>query len=379
MKLLVVTTSFPRYQTDFAGGFIAELIMQLKQNHDVDPMVIAPHDSGLAKEDCLFDIPIKRFVYAPQSMETLAYHGGLAIKSTSLRYYTQVPIFIAAMIAHTLRFSKDVDIIHAQWLLSAIAAMVAGNVRNTPYIVTAHGSDVNLLKYKWQINVARTILRNASAIIAVSPKIKERLLKISSEAKVYYIPNGISERFISEPKIPDDKITVGYAGRLVKEKGVIEIITALKGLENVDLHIAGTGPLETYIQTLANKWNNIHYLGSIPPENMPRFYRNIDIFVLPSQMEGMPMTVLEAMASGKVVVASAVGGIPEALEHGKCGILLRDNEPTTIRRAIESLSTDRNRYIKLATNAYERAVKEYSIKKTAQKVFEIYKSVISRK
>jgi glycosyltransferase involved in cell wall biosynthesis len=135
--------------------------------------------------------------------------------------------------------------------------------------------------------------------------------------------------------------TFGTAARLVKDKGVDRLIRAMCHLNaNTRLMIAGTGHEEARLQALVDELDlqgRVQFLGELNPEDMPAFYQRLDAFVLPTHREGCPITVLEAIASGVPVVATAVGDVPYLVQAGENGYTINAPEPEVIAEQIRKV------------------------------------------
>jgi glycosyltransferase involved in cell wall biosynthesis len=173
--------------------------------------------------------------------------------------------------------------------------------------------------------IARPLLRRARVVIAVSEQLAEAACSAGAR-DVRFIPNGV--------EIPDqvgaeaDPPEVLYVGRLSEEKGIRELAEATRGL---NLVVAGDGPLRSLLPDA---------LGFIPHVEAQRLLARATVVVLPSRREGLPMALLEALAQGRAVVATPVGGIPSLVEDGVTGLLVPHGDPRALRAAVERLLAD---------------------------------------
>jgi glycosyltransferase involved in cell wall biosynthesis len=140
------------------------------------------------------------------------------------------------------------------------------------------------------------------------------------------IPNGVD--LPTATGVEAEPAEVLFVGRLSPEKGIEELVAATQGM---NLVVAGDGPLRRIVPGA---------LGFVPHDEVDRLYERAAVVVLPSYREGLPLCVLEAMAHGRPVVASAVGGIPELVEDGVTGFLVEPGDVAGLRAAIEKLLTD---------------------------------------
>jgi glycosyltransferase involved in cell wall biosynthesis len=200
--------------------------------------------------------------------------------------------------------------------------------------------------------------------------------------KIVVIPNGVTlERFSSRNRsfrlagFP----SILYLGGLLKRKGVDVLIRALVGLKSehpkVKLHIVGAGIALSYLKALSVQEGierDVVFWGQADYSSIPKFYGGADICVFPSRLEAFGIAILEAMASGKPIVASNVGGIPEIISDGKNGILVEPNDPEALSKAIVMVYQDNALMKRLSANALETATR-YSWKNIAEKYLCLYK------
>lgn len=230
------------------------------------------------------------------------------------------------MVRALRRAARGADLVHAHWLPGAAVAALAGR----PFVVTLHGSgsaggfaDLELARRApWLV---RLILGRARAVICVSEHLAGAMRECGL-ANVRVIPNGV--HIPDEAGEPDDPPAVLYAGRLSPEKNVDITAEATEGLNRI---VAGDGPLRHLFPDA---------LGFVHHDELERLYRRAAVVVLASQNEGLPIVVLEAMAHGRAVVATPVGGIPSVVEDGVTGLLVPPGDPDALRTAIVRLLDD---------------------------------------
>ncbi|MES0328015.1 MAG: glycosyltransferase, partial [Gammaproteobacteria bacterium] len=258
----------------------------------------------------------------------------------------------------TIRTIKP-DVIHThrvkENIFGSIAALLNGNI---PTLRTSHGAPEH--KPAWHNIPKRVILfldwfsgrLLQKKIIAVSDDLAEILQKDFPADKIKVIENGIdlatltttvkSVKLDIEQNVPSFRI--GIAGRLVPVKRVDLFIKAAAELLNTrpelktSFHIFGDGPLRAELTTLSKKLNiekMIHFEGHC--ENMRQELANLDILLITSDHEGLPMVLLEAMALKTAVIAHDVGGIPTVLKQGECGVLVSEHQPLAYADAIYKL------------------------------------------
>jgi glycosyltransferase involved in cell wall biosynthesis len=205
--------------------------------------------------------------------------------------------------------------------------MLVAPVANKPIVLTLHGSgtagrfeDLNVMAKAPRF--AGPLLRRARVVIGVS----EQLTKAARGAgakDARWIPNGVEV----PPEVGEeaDPPEVLFVGRLSEEKGIRELVRATEGL---NLAVAGDGPLRDLVPNA---------LGFVPHDEAQRLLSRAAVVVLPSHREGLPIVLLEAMARGRAIVATPVGGIPSLVEDGVTGLVVPKGDAEALRGAITRL------------------------------------------
>lgn len=222
--------------------------------------------------------------------------------------------------------------------------------------------------------------------IGISKEISKTVEKLYKIRDVYFIPNGIdTEKFHIDKQIGlslrkelgiNDNYVLLHIGRFQEQKNhtfLIDAFAEIKKLHpEVVLLLAGDGKLRQEIEEQVAKMNltnSVFFLGL--RQDIPQLLAAADIFVLPSIYEGMPLTILEAMAAGCPVVASAVGGVPEIVTHGATGFLFPSNDKTSMVNYILELLQNSILRKKFGEQAQKTAIK-FDIKETVKKYEELY-------
>lgn len=228
------------------------------------------------------------------------------------------------------------------------------------------------------------LLKNFNRIVAVSKDVKNILSKSGlREDKLCLIDNGIDIARFSNAhdtgKIKDDlgiprrSHVIGTVGRLTEEKGHIHLINAAKSVldkfPDSYFIIVGDGPLR---DSLAEASGTDHIIFTGTRNDIPELYSMMDVFVLPSLNEGLPMVLLEAMVSKKPVVASSVGAIPTLISHGENGLLVNKGDSHQLAGEILKLLEDHELRVCIGERGYEMVLANYSSGKMADHYLELY-------
>src|SRR5947207_8933440 len=248
------------------------------------------------------------------------------------------------MVRSLRRAARSTDLVHANWLAGAAVARFAGK----PFVVTLHGSGTagrfsDLALAERKPAVVRRLLRPASAVICVSPALAEAMQRVGI-ANVHEIPYGVE--IPEETGAEDEPPTVLFAGRLSPEKRIDVVAAATEGLPRF---VAGDGPLRDLLPDA---------LGFVPQEELFGLMDRAAVLLLTSEREGLPNVVLEAMARGKTVVSTPVGGIPAVIEDGQTGLLVPIGDVKATRAAVERALADPELRRRIGAAARER-VSEY--------------------
>lgn len=258
--------------------------------------------------------------------------------------------------------SRNMEIRRPDWILAhftlpggEVARRWAGRF-GVPYAVVLHGADVPDSQkrrfgavYPLIKPLVRRVWRQAARVIAVSDGLRELALRTWPGGRIEVVPNGVDiERFrpAEMPTVRDGGTLVVVAvARLVEIKGLQHLIAALARIpadmrSQIRLRLCGTGPYEGELRRQVREAGldeQVEFAGLIAYDEIPRQLRQSDVFVLPSLQEGLPLSLLEAMASGLPVVATAVGGIPGVVKDGVNGLLVPAAAPAALRDALVRL------------------------------------------
>jgi glycogen synthase len=339
LRVVVLTTSWPRSESEFAGRFVADAVERLRER-GVEVEVLAP---GSGYRD-----------YG------LAYGGGMA---ANLRRRPWVaPLMLLSMWRAVRRAARGADLVHAHWLLTAAVARFAGK----PFVVTLHGSgsagsfsDVELARRR--PGLVRALLRPAAAVICVSETVADAVRSIGVEAIV--IPNGV--RVPDQVGAPAEPPEVLYVGRLAPEKNIDTLVEAVGDL---NLVVAGDGPLRDRVPNA---------LGAVPHAEVERLLERASVVVAPCETEGFGLAAAEAMAFGRPVVAAAGGALLELVADGETGILVPPRDAPALRAAVERLLADPTLRERLGVAARGRARERFCWDSVIQRTLEVYRAVIA--
>lgn len=217
--------------------------------------------------------------------------------------------------------------------------------------------------------------------IVLSEHEKEVLSSRFSPKTVYALPNCVETGDNVDKTDKSSVLTIGYLGRITEAKGMKELLEACVTLQSkgipYQLKIAGSqGKNESYIEAFEKKLgNNFEYVGIISGNAKKDFLNSIDVFVLPSYFEGLPLSLLESMSYGAVPVVTSVGSIPEVVKNGVNGIVIKGHDVDSIVDAIISLYEQEGLRKELSKAARVTIVEQFSPARYFEKLNKIYQSV----
>lgn len=282
------------------------------------------------------------------------------------------------------------DIVHAHGYKADIYVYLAVRSLRMPFVSTCHNWIQNDRKAQFYGILDRQFLRRFSAIAAVSTDVEQRLLKAGVDAKrVWTIRNGIDLRPFdrARPALREELSCgscplVGLAGRLSIEKGVDVFLDAaafvVKQLPEAKFVVAGDGPQRAELNSRIDQLGlrrNVFMLGR--REDMPSFYASLDVLVSSSRLEGLPIGILEGMASRLPLVATTVGEIPNFVQNGRTGVLVRPEDPESLAEAIVALLKDIAKRERLGTASRQLVEEEFSARRMTADYIRFYERAVA--
>jgi len=281
---------------------------------------------------------------------------------------------------------RRADIVHCHGYRAAAIGSPAAWLARRPTIITAHNLFPNDAPSLARATMA-VISAAARRIIAVAPAVKESLTAAGvNQAKITVIPNGVEiPQDLSVPsvvpgvEVPPGSKLILCAARLTRVKGVHYMIEAAPrialSVPSVRVLIAGDGPDREELMRLADLRapSLVSFLGF--REDVPELMKLADVVAIPSLAEGFPITLAEAMAHARPIVASAVGGIADAVKDNETGLLVRPGDPEALAEALVKVLCDSALAARLGANARRFAVAKLSVEAMVRRTGQLYREV----
>ncbi|MGH8657594.1 MAG: glycosyltransferase family 4 protein [Gammaproteobacteria bacterium] len=353
MKLLTFSTLYPNSERPRHGIFVENRLRQLLGSGKAQSRVVAPIP--------WFPFKHPRFGYYAACARVAAVEERHGISIQHPRYsllpkfgMSSAPASLAiasfGTLKNILKDGYDFDLIDAHYLYpDGVAAVMLGKALSKPVVITARGTDINLIpRYRLPRRMIVWATRRAAGIIAVCQALKDAIVMLGiPEDKITVLRNGVDlDAFHPIPRDAEreglglKKRTLLCVGLLVELKGHDIAIRAMTKLPKYELMIIGEGEEEQHLKTLAASLgvtDRVRFLGAVAQQELKRFYSAADALVLCSSREGWANVLLEAMACGTPVVATKVGGTPEVVAVSEAGVLMQERSPQALVAAVHAL------------------------------------------
>lgn len=341
MRVLVVTKLFPNAAQPLLAPFNRQQMAALAGLADVRVLATIPYFPGgprggaIPMQETIEGVPVwhPRTLYIPKL--------GLPVAPA---------LYMASLMPYVRSHFLWADVVLACWAYpDGAAAIGLGALARRPVVVKVHGTDINDVAQRWQVRpILKRVLPRAHKVIAVSQglALAAQALGVAAD-RVALVPNGIN-RTLFHPRpqaparvalgVPEHARLVLFVGALAKTKGVEETLAAFASLapKQADLQLAmvGAGALQARCQLTAQMFpGRVFVTGALPPAQVAQWMAACDLLTLPSYNEGTPNVVLEALASGRPVVATRVGGIPDVLADPALGELVPKQDTVALAHA----------------------------------------------
>jgi colanic acid/amylovoran biosynthesis glycosyltransferase len=292
---------------------------------------------------------------------------------------------------------RPYDVIHCHFGPNGILAAELRELElvRSPFLTQFHGYDVTQYVREQGEHVYRNLFARGDVFLCVSNRIRQRAIQLGCDrrkARVHH--TGVKIRsipFALRELSADGSVRVLTVARLIEKKGVEfglrAIAQLVQAFPKLTYTIAGEGPLRTELTTFARELfieNHVHFVGAQTREAVARLMRDSDVLLAPSitahdgDEEGIPVVLMEALASGLPVVSTVHAGIPELVSHGNSGLLAPERDPETLAAHVRFLITHSNERRSMAT-AGRRAVEEnFDIDKLNLQLLSIYQELAAK-
>ena len=401
----MVATSYPKYPGDATAPFIAEIAAGVAA-HGVDVRLILPHHRQFAHPPRENGVTLITYRYAPHPWlavwgyaESLHADVGMRLQTLLALPFGVIASFVALLRA--IRQQRP-DVIHAHWVLpNGLPAAVAAWLYGLPLVISMHGSDVTMAErnpvFRW---VARQIFARCAVATACSADLHRRALALGAHPPTtHVVPYGVRVDAF-DPQLHDrDWVAAQYGvptnapllvavGRFVYKKGFTYLITALARIRatypDAMLVLAGYGDLEAEYRATAQHSgvdDAVVLPGQVDRSDIARLIASADVYCVPSvldqsgNVDGLPNTLLEGMAAGRPVVASAIAGIPDVLTDQVDALLVPPADADALATACLQVLAHPDRAARLGAAARDRVLHGLTWHEMTKQVVVLYTEV----
>ena len=393
--VVLITTSYPRFPGDLTGTAVEPIAHGVAaRGHAVH--VVAPWHPLVRRPAREGDVRFHFYRYAPlRSLNVFGYAGALrADVSMRPAAYAVAPLALLAAhrLARRVMRAHGATVIHAHWVIpgGATAAAAAGRL---PVVVSLHGSDLFLAERNPVVGgAARLAFRRADRVTACSTDLRDRAVALGADgARTETLLHGVDiDRFAPDPAtrrrvraahgLGDDAEIVFAVGRLVRKKGFEYLIDAFARLAPrrpaLRLVLAGSGDLDGELRARAAAGriaDRVRWLGAIPHDEVAGWLAAADVSAAPSvvddagNVDGLPNTILEALATGTPVVATHAGGIASVAVDRETALVVPERDAAALAAAIEALLSDAGLRAAIGGAARERMQREHTWERVAER------------
>jgi glycosyltransferase involved in cell wall biosynthesis len=352
MRVLVVTRQFPNALDPSFAPFNRQQFAALGRLAEVDVLASIPWFPGARLFARWSDAG--RLVGVPRDERI----DGLRVAHPRYAYVPKIghaaggALYAASLAAEVLRRRRRYDVLLASWAFpDGVGAVALARLLGVPAVVKVHGTDMNVLaRQPWVARNLRWALPRARRVVAVSRALGEVVASFGvPRERIDVVPNGVDpELFRPQDRVAaraelghagDARRWLLYVGRLEEGKGVLDLVEAFALLSrrrpDVRLVVVGDGSARAALDRASGLLGDrVVLAGRRPLEEVPRWMAACDALVLPSWAEGTPNVVLEALACGRRVVATAVGGTPDVVTGPEMGELVPPRDPVRLAEAL---------------------------------------------
>ena len=372
MNIAIVTSTFPKNNSDNIPKFIKNQIINLKSNYpELNFFVLAPdNNENIELEESNHFKQIRFKYFWPRRFQVLTKNGIVNQLRRNFLNYLFIPFFFVSQFFYLFRLVKKekINLIYAHWFFpQALNAFLVSKILKIPFVYTSHSSDVEIVKKRIPYlgkKIIRRISFEAKAISAPSKKIinkvKENFSTIElSDITTNVIPMGLNTKNVNLSKnenLNSDQINILFLGRFSKKKGVHLLIKSIYKISNelpekkIKLILAGDGEEKDEYKSLINKYNlssYVKFIGFIDEENKYGIINDSDLLIVPSietksgDIEGLPVVILEGLYCGKIVITSTYTNAQEIIKDYYNGFIVEDlNVDSLTNKIIDVINLD---------------------------------------
>ncbi len=391
-SLLILASTYPARTGDGTPSFVRDLAVGLSDQFA--PLVLVPAVPGGAASESADGIRVTRYRFFPSRWEDLASGAILENVRSKKSRLLQVPFFMAAQffaVRRAVRRERPA-VIHAHWIIPQ-GVVARWSAPRVPLVVTTLGGDLYALGDPVSRAIKRSVLRHARAVTVMNADMRERAIALGANpdtthvmpmgAQVAQFADAATGR-ASRATAADAPVRLLAVGRLVEKKGFHLLLEALATIDPAlwRLTIVGDGPEGRSLESAAADLP-VAFVGQLSRDDLARADADADVAVFPSvraasgDQDGLPVALLEAMASGCAVIVSDLPGLDEAVEPDVSGLIVPSGDVAALREALATIIGDASLRASLGANAAVRA-QSFDVAAVAASYAEVLGTAASR-
>lgn len=350
LRVLAITKIFPNAAEPLSAPFNRQQFAALATRCDLEVLGTIPWFPGAGLLGRWSSAGKLTGVPRRETIEGISVHHPRTLFVPRLAHAAWGPLYAASIAPALLPYRGRVDVVLGSWAYpDGFAAVIAARLLRVPCVVKLHGSDINLIaRLAGPRRLLAWALPRATRVVAVSRTLADEATALGvPRERIAIVMNGVDAELFhprdraaarAELALPAAPVAL-YVGNLKEEKGVLDLAAAwaqvARALPAATLVIVGGGPAAaTLAATVAPFGDRVRLVGAQPLSKIPTWLAACDLLVLPSHAEGTPNVVLEALASGRRVVATTVGGIPDLITRSELGELVPPHAPDELAAAL---------------------------------------------
>jgi len=346
LRVLAITKIFPNAAEPLSAPFNRQQFAALARRCELTVMATLPWFPGAGLLSRWSSAGKLASVPRREEIEGIPVSHPRTLFVPRLAHGAWGPLYAASIAPAVLRYRGKVDVVLGSWAYpDGFAAVIAAQMLQVPCVVKLHGSDINIIaKLPGPRRLTAWALPRAARVVAVSRALADEVVALGvPRERVAIVMNGVDADLFhpadraaarAELGLPAGPLAV-YVGNLKPEKGVLDLARAWADVPRGTLAIVGGGPARAALEEAAAPLGDrVRIAGPQPLASIPRWMAACDVLVLPSHAEGTPNVILEALACGRRVVATNVGGIPDLLVRPELGAMVPPRDPPALAAAL---------------------------------------------
>jgi glycosyltransferase involved in cell wall biosynthesis len=350
VRVLVVTKIFPNAAEPLSAPFNRQQFAALARRCEVDVLATIPWYPGAGLLARWSSAGRLARVPRRETIEGIDVRHPRTLFLPRMAHALWGPLYAASLAPEALRWRGKVDVVLGSWAYpDGFAAILLARALGVPAVVKLHGSDVNVIaRIPGPRRLMQWLLPEATRVIAVSRALGEEIAALGvPREKIALVMNGVDGELFrprdraaarTQLGLPTDGPLLLYVGNLKESKGVLDLVAAFeqaaRAHPTVRLAVVGGGDCRARLEAAAQQNPRLLVAGPRDLAEIPTWMAACDALVLPSWAEGTPNVVLEALACGRRVVATDVGGIPDLITTPALGTLVPARDPATLSGAL---------------------------------------------